>query len=737
MAKKTFSPVEQHVEKAVLGVAALILVVVAALFLVSTPNREEVAGQQRGPNEIGQVLKKEADDLRRRLQTAQFQAESVPDFRENLLAARERGPLGMISGITPELRPVTGFGAEVPDMADIEHQGGKITLAEVIACDPPAARTGKLLGVSVEPAVLTLDAGGRPEMRQPDDALVQQERQLRIAAGQIIAEDMYWVSVATRFDLAAQREAMKQRNYESGRTDIMVTRFQLQRQQRQPDGTWSDWQDVETYQSVVLPQPPELAVGPDDKLPSYQWELVRGYGSVIREYQPTILHPEFEVEFHAGEQPEPPEFPGLKERLAELDASGIDRGSAFASQTVKSAYLSTPDRYGSGGGGGFDPDAEKLKAASGLRDGGRDDRGGARSEGFERAPRFGQTRWDRGEAPQDLAGIRKQFKDAQDAFKKGDLDEAWSLAQQVRGKLPDPLERQLDDLVAQIQEAQQQREVERAKDELARLLERQKAQREGRMAEWLEQQRRKEDFLWAYDLSITPGRTYRYRCRVLLYNLYVGVVSQVADRADAEKIQLVGEWSAPSGPIEVERDTYFYLTSADPRNNEARVSVYKWFLAQWHKQDFRVGVGESIGRPKPVRIIQQDGMPSERPVEVDFQTGAVVVDLDFNRDAMVMESRGPEQFDLRTSTGALAMVYLDADGGLGERLEPLDRVDPTHIRIRDEMRDARPRRPAPSLDTDRRAPPRASDRRPAVDRRPRTPSRGGDIDAAKLGGRRR
>jgi len=730
MAKKTFSPVEQHVEKAVLGVAALILLVVAAFFLVSTPNTVVVGGQDRGPGEVGQALKTEADNLRRRLQTAQADVEAVPDFRGNLLTAREGGPLGMVSGIAPQLRLVTGFGAEVPDIADIEDQGGKITLAAVLACDPPAARAGKLLGVPVKPAILALEAGIGPDLRAQDDALAERERELRLQLGQIIAEDMYWACVATKFDLEAQREAMKQRGYDSGRTDIMVTRFQVQRQQLQPDGTWSDWRDVDTYQSVVLPQPPDVAIGADDKLPLYQWELVRAYKDVIQEYQSTILHPQFEAEIHAGEQPEPPELPGLKERLAELGTSAMPGAGGYARRSLGQGYGSVPRLGRTGGRSDYDVDVDKGKMGGGARDVGR-------SGGFDRGPTAGPPRSGApGGAPQDLVESRKQFKDAEEAFEKGDLDEASRLAQQVRGKLPEPLERQLDKLVVQIDEAQRERDRKRVAEELDRVRGQQQAQQEGRLAEWLEQQRRKEDFVWAYDLAIIPGRTYRYRSRVNLYNWYVGVVSRVAERADAEKIELAGAWSAPSEPIDIEDDTYFYLTSGDQASKVARVDVYKWSLAQWHKQQFRVSVGEPIGATKRVRVMQPDGTPSERPIEVDFQTGAVLVDLDFGRDATVMEARGLGQFELKTSPGSLAMVYLDSDGSLAERLSVLDSQDPWRAHLNSEIRSAKPRRVDVPRDRDiGRQPSRAAGRKPGVDRRSRSGAR--DIDAGKGGGRGR
>ncbi len=730
MAKKTFSPVEQHVEKAVLGVAALILVVVAAIFLVSTPNTVVVGGQDRGPDEVGQALKAEADNLRRRLQTAQAETEAVPDFRGSLLTARERGPLGMVAGISRQLRLVTGFGAEVPDIADIEDQGGKITLAEVIACSTPAARAGKLLGVPVEPVVLALEAGGRTDLQGQDSVLAERERQLRMELGEIIAEDMYWVCVATKFDLETQREAMKQKGYETGRTDIMVTRFELQRQQLQPDGTWSDWRGVETHQSVVLPPAPDVAIGSDDKLPSYQWELVRAYKDIIQRYQPDILHPQFDAEFHAGDQPEPPDLPGLKERLAELGTTGASGVGGLTGRMIGSSFGSKTGFSSSRGPSGYDVDADKFKMGGGAPSAGPPSR-------FDRGPTGGPARSVPGGAPQDLVERRKQFKEAEEAFERGDLDEASRLAQEVRGKLPEPLERQLDKLVVKIDEALRERDRKRVEAELDRIRGRQLAEQEGRLAEWLEQQRRKEDFLWAYDLSITPGRTYRYRSRVFLYNWYVGVVSRVVDRADAVKIQLVGRWSDPSEPIEIEDDTYFYLASGNSATKEARVDVYKWFLAQWHKQQYRVEVGEPIGGTKRVRIMQPDGMPSERPIEVDFRTGAVVVDLDFDRDATVMApaAGGAGQFELKTSPGALAMVYLDSDGSLAERLSVLDSQDPWRAHLNSEVRSVRPTRRVDVPRDTGRQPSRAVGRQPRVDRRSR--GRTIDVDAGKTGGRRR
>ena len=49
MAKQTVNPVEQHVEKAILGVTAVILVFVVGLFLFGRPNTLRIGTETLGP----------------------------------------------------------------------------------------------------------------------------------------------------------------------------------------------------------------------------------------------------------------------------------------------------------------------------------------------------------------------------------------------------------------------------------------------------------------------------------------------------------------------------------------------------------------------------------------------------------------------------------------------------------------------------------------------------------------
>ncbi|MCH7632724.1 MAG: hypothetical protein IIB59_05885, partial [Planctomycetes bacterium] len=52
MAKQLVNPLERHVEKAVVGLAALLLLGVIARYLVTTPNQIELGGETVTPRTI-------------------------------------------------------------------------------------------------------------------------------------------------------------------------------------------------------------------------------------------------------------------------------------------------------------------------------------------------------------------------------------------------------------------------------------------------------------------------------------------------------------------------------------------------------------------------------------------------------------------------------------------------------------------------------------------------------------
>ena len=70
MAKQLVGPVERHLEKAVLGVAGILLLGAIGGYLVTSPNQLEVGGETVSPKTIDAKVVRKATDVRRRIETA-------------------------------------------------------------------------------------------------------------------------------------------------------------------------------------------------------------------------------------------------------------------------------------------------------------------------------------------------------------------------------------------------------------------------------------------------------------------------------------------------------------------------------------------------------------------------------------------------------------------------------------------------------------------------------------------
>ncbi len=174
--------------------------------------------------------------------------------------------------------------------------------------------------------------------------------------------------------------------------------------------------------------------------------------------------------------------------------------------------------------------------------------------------------------------------------------------------------------------------------------------------------------IWGFDDTTEPGKTYRYRVRLGVFNPVAGT-AQLIER-DLDKKDQVILWSAFSDvtrPVSIPRRVYLFAKTVQDKTKTATVEVARYALGYWRTEDFHVRPGESIGKsvePKdperdrarererrmaatmgPMggggRITGGDPMggmgmyapmmsnPDEanRPRVVDYTTGVVVVDL--------------------------------------------------------------------------------------------------------------
>lgn len=228
MAKQLVNPIERHVEKGVLGLAALLLIGAVGKYLASTPNQLELGNEVVTPSNIDEKLAQKAADVRQRLATAKPKDEPdpVPPKLDATLA------MGALRAAAPFLPPVP-----IVDQARVFL--GNAKLIEVVAPGPVRLTVGR---TTIE---LPTDWPGYADVdgKLPTD----------------------WVTVSTIFERAKQ-SADQVQAYGGTREKVLFAGVELQRRVRRPDGSWSnnDWQAVEPWPAPIAPPLPPVPLEKQD-----------------------------------------------------------------------------------------------------------------------------------------------------------------------------------------------------------------------------------------------------------------------------------------------------------------------------------------------------------------------------------------------------------------------------------------------------------------------------------------
>lgn len=129
--------------------------------------------------------------------------------------------------------------------------------------------------------------------------------------------------------------------------------------------------------------------------------------------------------------------------------------------------------------------------------------------------------------------------------------------------------------------------------------------------------------VWAHDLGVEPGKTYRYRCRALLFNPFFARGRQLLpdQQSLAEPFELPSGESDWSDPVTIDPPVTFFVVQATDGGGslglgEVRVQLYRYFEGALRSEQFSVQPGEQIGRMATV-----DGLG------VDFSTEWYLVDV--------------------------------------------------------------------------------------------------------------
>lgn len=171
--------------------------------------------------------------------------------------------------------------------------------------------------------------------------------------------------------------------------------------------------------------------------------------------------------------------------------------------------------------------------------------------------------------------------------------------------------------------------------------------------------------VWAHDLTVRPGETYRYRIRVWLVNplfqrarLEDGLHEKYFNQLATES--LPSDWS---DSVTVEPLRRFFVVGGSGVERQATIEVWRVFNGRPRVSEFRVGAGDLIGA---VVSITAGGITAD----VDMSIGAIVVDL--------IDAPLPG----RMGGGSTRMLYYDlGTDELLERTIDTDRRSPIRSRL--------------------------------------------------------
>lgn len=153
--------------------------------------------------------------------------------------------------------------------------------------------------------------------------------------------------------------------------------------------------------------------------------------------------------------------------------------------------------------------------------------------------------------------------------------------------------------------------------------------------------------LWSHDDRVEPGRSYRYRLRLGVMNPVAGTNNICEDDLDLQTQAILwSEFSQPTEVIAIPQREYFFVRDYQESSGNISVEVAKFYLGYWRSEQFNVKPGELIGRvvekaPEEEeqtrgrggrdvvmglgRVGQKEEVTSN-PLEIDYSTNVFYVD---------------------------------------------------------------------------------------------------------------
>jgi len=137
-----------------------------------------------------------------------------------------------------------------------------------------------------------------------------------------------------------------------------------------------------------------------------------------------------------------------------------------------------------------------------------------------------------------------------------------------------------------------------------------------------------EVLVWSHDPFVVPGKTYRYRATVRVYNPLFGkhAFLQPEQKHYADQAALNVQPTEWSDPVSIEGHTRFFVTKATADDGlldmgVATVEVFRLYDGVWYRREWDVFPGDAVG--EMVRLQDANG----NPMQVSFDTNAYIQDI--------------------------------------------------------------------------------------------------------------
>jgi hypothetical protein len=138
---------------------------------------------------------------------------------------------------------------------------------------------------------------------------------------------------------------------------------------------------------------------------------------------------------------------------------------------------------------------------------------------------------------------------------------------------------------------------------------------------------------WAHDDTVVPGKAYRYRIRLGVFNPTAGTNKiSLQEEPRKDDVILWSQFSKATEPLDIPNRLYFFpLREAGTVGKVVTVQVSRYLLGYWYNWNFPVQQGEVIGTVVQNKQTDDEDAPTGKnvtlPESIDYSTGAVLVDV--------------------------------------------------------------------------------------------------------------